>query len=67
MPFSVVILKDTLELSSTPRSESLKEAPAYAFSHFPVQRLRNGATEVQVRNECCDVLFRHTAGGSSLD
>ena len=61
MPFRVVTLNDAIELNSIPRGESLKEASAYAVSHFPVQRLRHGATEVQVRNEFGDVLFRHTA------
>ena len=61
MPFSIVMLKDSIELNSMPRGESLKEATAYALSHFPVQRSRHGATEVQVRNEFGDVLFRHTA------
>ena len=61
MPFSIVVLKGSQELNSTPRGESLKEAGAYAISHFPVQRLRHGATEVQVRNEFGDILFRHTA------
>lgn len=61
MPFNVVLLKDSIELSSTPRSESLEEATAYALSRFTIQRFRHDATEVQVRNEFGDILFRHKA------
>ena len=59
MPFTIVLLTDTTELGSMPRGESLKEATAYALSRFAIERVRHHATEVQVRNEFGDILFRH--------
>ncbi|MBN8815902.1 MAG: hypothetical protein WC804_06495 [Sphingomonas sp.] len=59
MPFTIVLLNDTTELGSIPRGESLREATAYALSRFAVERVRHQATEVQVRNEFGDILFRH--------
>lgn len=60
MPFDVVVLKDNLELSTTPHGESLAGATAHAISRFAIHRSRHGATEVQVRNERGDILFRRS-------
>lgn len=62
MPFKAVFLDGDRVVATAACGESLSAAKEYAMSRLPIHRRRNGAAQVQVRNEMDDVVFEHKLG-----